>query len=224
MEWTTAITIMGSFGAASTAQIVSHILTNRREKKKYERECLQHLYSPVIFTIIDYIEAEADKASCIEIKEIMESEGEEYNEKEYEEKLLRPDPLFEKIINSVGENLKYAHPALIMVYEEVKAMSASFKDNKEEYINIFDSRIQMCKELLLEFIKISPPGEKEGLNRICFVFLKGLLFGLKYNVISIPKRKCRIRLIYMRSFSFRMNGKHCIGSQKIDQPSSLLSF
>ncbi|WP_255323671.1 hypothetical protein [Priestia megaterium] len=50
--------------------------------------------------------------------------------------------------------------------------------------------------------KISPPNEKEELNRIFFVFLKDLPFGLKFNVISIPNRKCRRRLTSMRSFSF----------------------
>src|SRR5690242_6451954 len=73
-------------------------------------------------------------------------------------------------------------------------------------------------------LKISPPDEKEELNRISFVFLKDLLFGLKFNEISIQNRKCKRRLTYTKSFSIRMNGKHCIGSQKIDQPSSLPLF
>src|SRR6478609_9741076 len=65
--------------------------------------------------------------------------------------------------------------------------------------------------------KISPQEEKEALNQISFVFLKDLPFGLKFREISIPNRKCKRRLTYTKSFSFRMNGKHCIGSQKIDQ-------
>jgi len=154
-DWTTAITIIGSFGAASTAQIVSHVLTNRREKKKHKRECLQNLYSPVVFTIVDYIEAEYKKVKDTEIFKGFEREGDDIKESTYKDIFLIPNPIFEKIIESVGENLKYAHPSLIMLYEENKSIPIDMTEDMEDYSYVLFKRIQMCRELLLEFIKIS---------------------------------------------------------------------
>ncbi|MET1123271.1 hypothetical protein P5618_029645 (plasmid) [Priestia megaterium] len=182
-DWTTAITIIGSLSAASTAQIVSHILTNRREKKKYERECLQNLYSPVIFTIIDYLEAENDKAISISVMEAMEDESEMIDEKKYEEYSLKPDSIFEKILESVTKNLKYAHPSLIMAYEEVKSLTDTFKDNTEEYSFIFYARIEMCRELLVEFIRIST--ELKAISRNVQERLYGSLFFTEFYLLLI---------------------------------------
>ena len=55
MDITTAITIIGSFGAASTAQIVNHILTQKRDEKKYKKEALG-IISPTILEVIKFIE------------------------------------------------------------------------------------------------------------------------------------------------------------------------
>jgi len=168
-----AITIMGSFGAASTAQIVSHVLTNRREKKKYERECLQNLYFPVVFRIVEYIEGESDKAVLMD--------NEEFNEREFEKHPSNPDPIFERIIESVGENLKYAHPNLIIRYQEVKVITDVFKENKGNYSVFFDQRIQLCREFLLEFIRMS--NELGTLSKAVYDKLKTPLFFTEFYLL-----------------------------------------
>lgn len=60
INWTTTFSIIGAFGAASTAQVVSHRLTQKREEEKYLKECLQKLYSPLIFRIIYYLDSESN--------------------------------------------------------------------------------------------------------------------------------------------------------------------
>lgn len=173
INWAMAITIMGSFGAASTAQIVSHVLTNRREKKKYERECLQNLYFPVVFRIVEYIEGESDKAVLMD--------DEEFDEREFAKHPSNPDPIFERIIESVGENLKYAHPNLIIRYQEVKVITDLFKENQGDYSVFFDQRIQLCREFLLEFIRLS--NELGTLSKAIYDKLKAPLFFTEFYLL-----------------------------------------
>jgi hypothetical protein len=98
---TTALTIIGSFGAASTAQIVSHILTQKREDKKYKKECLQNLYSPIVFKLINYIEYEGKNHSPL-LTETYDSSN-----------------LFKEVTKCIGNNLKYADVDLINIYQEI---------------------------------------------------------------------------------------------------------
>src|SRR6478609_3906620 len=97
-------------------------------------------------------------------------------------------------------------------------MQRSKRTLKKYYISFLSwMSINKCvriAHLNRSLLKISQPDEKEELNRISFVFLKDLLFGLKFNEISIPNRKCKRRSISMRSFSFQMSGKRCTGNQK----------
>lgn len=149
-DWTTAITIIGSFGAASTAQIVSHILTNKREKNKYERECLQNLYAPVVFIIDEYICAEHTREQVLPYIEFSE----------YQEKFENPDSIFKKLLSFLSDNLRYATPSIIMAYQECRSiredMEDNIKDEDEKYYSLtFNLKMKMCRELILEFIKIS---------------------------------------------------------------------
>ncbi|MEH7362399.1 hypothetical protein [Priestia megaterium] len=171
-DWTTGITIMGSFGAASTAQIISHVLTSKREKVKFDKECLQNLYSPVIFKIVEYINAEHAKESLIKFRRDTELKGEKIDEKQDKKNNLKPDNIFNYILDFIGKNLKYAHPSLILLYEEAKSLNSRLEvkepygdffvrdSKKQEYRKIlleatFHIRMKICRELLLEFIRIS---------------------------------------------------------------------
>ena len=108
-------------------------------------------------------------------------------------------------------------------------VDAKIKKNSQKYYISFRSWVSINKCVHIVHLnrllsKISPLEEKEALNRICFVFLKDLRFGLKYNATSIPNRKCKRRSISMKSFSFQISGNRCTGSQRTDQPFSLPSF
>jgi hypothetical protein len=105
MDITTAITIIGSFGAASTAQIVNHILTQKRDEKKYKKEALQNLYSPTILEVIKFIEFEG--YNCCPNPTIRS---------EFEDK----DVILNNIIDKVEKNLKYAEAELINGYYSLK--------------------------------------------------------------------------------------------------------
>ncbi|MEE3951652.1 hypothetical protein [Peribacillus frigoritolerans] len=144
---TTALTIIGSFGAASTAQIVSHVLTQNREDKKYKKECLQNLYSPIIFKVIDYIQSIERSPLNLVITS------------------TNADYLFDNIMESIGNNLKYAEPELINIFHEIRDDYESQKSNSlshldEEYKMIMSDMRLTHKILLLntfinEYIKIN---------------------------------------------------------------------
>lgn len=104
MDWKTVFTIIGSFGAASTAQIINHILSQKREDKKYNKECLQNFYSPLIYKYIDLIAGEGFHNNPNELFNI------EFSNKEI---------LFEDILKTTEQNLKYADAELINVYQEL---------------------------------------------------------------------------------------------------------
>ncbi|MGG1320603.1 hypothetical protein ABE225_07190 [Priestia megaterium] len=149
INWATAITIMGSFGAAYTAQIVSHRYSRKREEEKYQKEALQNLYSPLVFTIVDYIYGENYKSSVVY--------QEWFDEKEFKEDPLNPEHAFKEIMDTVSKNMKYAHSNLIMEYQEVKSSMTLFsEDQRERDSHLFlNQRMLLCAECLTEFIKIS---------------------------------------------------------------------
>lgn len=150
-NWTTILSVIGSLVVASTAQVISHLFTQRREKQKYNKECLQNLYSPIIFPIIEYINGEAYRTSLIE--------SEDFDEEELQEDPKNPDTLFKEVIEHIGKNLKYSEAEMIMKYEEAKIMIDLVERYKDGYRDERDLCLQynmdLCSECLTEFIKIS---------------------------------------------------------------------
>ncbi|WP_273854172.1 hypothetical protein [Guptibacillus spartinae] len=105
MDLTTTFTIIGSFAAASSAQIINHILTQKREDKKYKKECLQNLYSPTILKLINLIEYEgAHHCLNSHLQQEFTNKGE----------------LVSLILDNIGANIKYAEPNLINIYHEIR--------------------------------------------------------------------------------------------------------
>ncbi|AAW31037.1 MULTISPECIES: hypothetical protein [Bacillus] len=145
IDWTIILSIGGAFGAASTAQYVSHHLTGKREDRKYKKEKYQKFYSPLVFKIIKYIEAEGSK-----ISEINRS--------------LNPDPdlIFASIIASVEENIQYANSDFIRIYEETKTLemilNSDDDDNeRRDFIDFrkFDSYLNAFEQFLTDYLIIS---------------------------------------------------------------------
>lgn len=144
IDWTIIFSIGGAFGAASTAQYVSHHLTGKREDRKYKKEKYQKFYSPLVFKIIKYIEAEGSK-----ISEINRS--------------LNPDPdlIFASIITSVEENIQYANSDFIRIYEETKTLEMilnSYDDDpRRDFIDFrqFDNYLSAFEQFFTDYLIIS---------------------------------------------------------------------
>lgn len=119
IDWTIIFSIAGAFGAASTAQYVSHRLTGKREDRKYKKEKYQNFYSPLVFKIIKYVEADGYK-----ISEINQS--------------TNPDPkqIFDSIITTIEKNIQYADSDFIKIYEEAKTLELI--DNKDKDMDEYD--------------------------------------------------------------------------------------
>ncbi|MET3689557.1 hypothetical protein ABIC37_005107 [Priestia megaterium] len=188
-DWTTAVTIMGSFGAASTAQIISHVLTNNREKKKHDKECLQNLYSPVIFRIVDYLEVEYKKSEThirlkgMEIDVLISNSYHKERRQRYEEYILEASSIFKVVIESISKNLKYAHSSLILAYEDHEALSASFKENEINNFQVFSKKIKICRELLIEFVRIS--NKLDALSKPMLEKVQGALFFTEFYLLLL---------------------------------------
>lgn len=140
----TALTILGSFGAASTAQIVSHVLTLKREDKKYQKECLQNLYSPIVFKLIDYLRMIGTSHSPIPYF------------KDDSVTFLDTERIFSEVMKGIGDNLKYANADLINIYHEIKGFGEHDdleldKEHKEET----EFNLAISDELLLNRILLA---------------------------------------------------------------------
>lgn len=144
MDWKTVFTIIGSFGAASTAQIINHRLTQKREDKKYIKECLQNFYAPLVYKYIDFIKGEGLNNSPIETIQV-----------EFTNKIT----LFEEIIKITEQNLKYADAELINVFQELKNYIDSndinelLDDLNED--TLWDLLIEVANSFFANYIKIN---------------------------------------------------------------------
>ncbi|BCC62290.1 MULTISPECIES: hypothetical protein [Bacillus] len=144
MDTKTVITIIGSFLAASTAQLISHILTLRREKKNYKKACYQNLYSPIIFKLTEYIRSEGCDKEFHELINIHQSSSEIFNE----------------IMQHIEKNLAYTSLDIINIFQVWKR-DFSNPSNKGEVPNTvqkeneIDLNITFANVFFEQFIKIN---------------------------------------------------------------------
>lgn len=169
LGWESVVTVIGAFGAASTAQFFSHKLTLKRENEKYDKERYQNLYSPLIFKVMNYIVAEGElmkeKTSPPVKKDVKETD----KPKSYviaKIELPEPDIIFEEIMSILEKNLKYASSTFIQVYEEFNSYQMIPKDPNipEDFkANIvsgrkdmaLERRMKMCEEFLDDYLNSS---------------------------------------------------------------------
>jgi hypothetical protein len=144
MNLTTALTIIGSFGAASSAQIVNHILTQKREEKKYKKECLQNLYSPSILKLIDLIQYEGYH-HC--------------PQPTLRSNFTNKDVLVMQILDNISRNLKYAEADLINNYQQLRnyldANDPKTVLNDTDDLFVWDQIIELTTVFFNQFIKIN---------------------------------------------------------------------
>ena len=110
-DWLAWIPISIPLFAGALAQILAHILANKRENIKYKKECFQNLYTPLISLVIEYFEDELFKSRFLDRNE--------YNEEEFE-KFNDPNKKFQEIMTTLKNNLKYAEHDLISQYHNAK--------------------------------------------------------------------------------------------------------
>lgn len=184
ISFTTALTILGSFGAASTAQIVSHILTQKREDKKNKKECLQNLYSPSVLLLIDLIQYEGYH-HCSE-----PTIRSKFNDKEI---------LIVQVLDNMGQNLKFADADLINCYQTLRN-SFNRNDPKEALddptnLYIWDSVIELTEIFFAHFIKINKSLKSDS-NSIM-------------NKIEAPYFFCQFYLLFNDCFArYKDNNTH----------------
>lgn len=146
INWTMGITIMGSCGAALVGQMAANFFTQKREDKKYKKECFRKLYLPLIYRIDAYLDAESSEARHEGIVRI---------DLDPLSNDLDPTTYFEIIKTHMDRNLQYASPKLIMRYEELKAYTDLYGGIKKTYFTLFEKRLNFFTEFLLSFQKIS---------------------------------------------------------------------
>ncbi|MDA1663494.1 hypothetical protein PDK35_26665 [Bacillus cereus group sp. TH153LC] len=144
MDTKTVLTIIGSFLAASTAQLISHILTLRREKKNYKKACYQNLYSPIIFKLTDYIKSESYYDDFYELNTTYQ----------------KPSDIFHEVMQHIEKNLVYTSVDIINIYQVWKRdySHPSSKDELPSNVkleNQMDLNISFANIFFAQFSKIN---------------------------------------------------------------------
>jgi hypothetical protein len=139
------LTISGAFGAAATAQVISHIYTLKREDIKNKKEAFQNLYSPTLFKVLEYIEFEGFNRSPLE----------SFNGP------LDSEQISKEIVDIIGSNLKYAEVDLINTYHDVlgleSLLSTQLQSKRQDKTKdrLICERVKLSNMFLTQYLKIS---------------------------------------------------------------------
>ncbi|PEF07915.1 hypothetical protein COM97_03665 [Bacillus thuringiensis] len=168
------ITSISTFSAAFAGQYFGHKFAVRRETEKYNKECLQNLYSPLIFKVITYLSEEEERAigtPNIHLNETPEDFGFLYlvgedninildDERYIKYQITRDtNALFKDIKDAISNQLSYASPNLIMKYEIIKGYGpynyGEYPSNIVGPIFTLASRIDICSTILSEYLSMN---------------------------------------------------------------------
>ncbi|WP_338652681.1 hypothetical protein V6B14_12785 [Sporosarcina psychrophila] len=153
-----SITVAGAFGAAYLGQRFAHRYARKRDEEKYKKDCLQNLYSPLIYRVEEYLYGEKYKSEYTPNPFIGESE-ELINNPIFLYTLKDTNKMFQEILSIISNNLSFAHPELIMKYEIAKGWGEyNYGQDKPELVNtIFTmtNRIELCSVILSDYININ---------------------------------------------------------------------
>ncbi len=140
-NWQPSLTIIGAFGGAAFGQICSHFLTQSRDTKKEKKENFQNLYSPIAHKIVTYIDCEHYHFK----KEIMGLVGGTY---------IEPSAAFKEILDTLKNNIKYATPEIMSMYEELNRLF-NVPEERISWNNYRKTRMEFCESFLTQYLKIS---------------------------------------------------------------------
>lgn len=173
MDWTPVITVTGAFIAAFIGQFLGHRYSQRRENEKYNKDRLQHLYSPLVYKIIEYLYCEREKAiETTNPNLFMEDTNQ----------------LFKNVQNVIRENLSYANYDLIMQYENAnKSGNYNYGEYNSKQIITLLHRTELCSAFLSEYLSINKTLskiKKVELER-AFFFTQVLLILFKLGLFEL---------------------------------------
>ncbi|MGE6541076.1 hypothetical protein [Bacillus luti] len=161
LGWEHALTFVGAFASAGTAQYLSHRLTLNREDEKYQKERYQNFYAPLVFKIKNYVIAEANK-----LEKVLIALGRIPKHKDdviiYTIPSL-PDSnsILPEIISTIEKNLKYADLQFIEMYERYKIQEVQTKDDEEPIVTTvrwfsrLTDNLLVCEKFLMEYLSFS---------------------------------------------------------------------
>ncbi|WP_242215630.1 hypothetical protein [Bacillus cereus group sp. BfR-BA-01383] len=160
LGWEHAITVVGAFASAGTAQYFSHKLTLKREDEKYQKERYQNFYAPLVYKINNYVKAEAnkfeelliDEGTILKLEDGITSDGSTFST------IPDSDSIFIEIISIIENNLKYADIQFIEMYERHKMHEFQNKNivgdgltNIKWQIRLPDNLL-VCEKFLIEYL------------------------------------------------------------------------
>ncbi|QDQ03669.1 hypothetical protein [Bacillus sp. BD59S] len=204
------ITSISTFSAAFAGQYFGHKFAVRRETEKYNKECLQNLYSPLIFKVITYLNEEEERAigtPNIHLNETQEDLDFLYlvdeedvnildNEKYIKYQIIKDtNSLFKDIKDTISNQLPYANQNLIMKYEIIKGYGpynyGEYPSNIAGPIFTLASRIDICSTILSEYLSmnkqlktLSKPVKEELQGPYFFTQIYLILHYLHINVLT----------------------------------------
>jgi hypothetical protein len=165
LGWEHAVTVVGAFASAGTAQYLSHRLTLNREDEKYQKERYQKFYAPLVYKIKNYVRAEANKfeKTLIDggvVKELQEGVVASASIT-FSPPIPDPDTIFIEIISIIERNFQYADLQFIEMYERHKMLESQEKnisgdgfDDIRWAIRLTDNLL-VCEKFLIEYLSFS---------------------------------------------------------------------
>ncbi|WP_226619754.1 hypothetical protein [Cytobacillus firmus] len=127
-----AALISGLFALSGAigGQVLNNLLTSNRERKKYEKEVYQELYSPVLLDIVAFYDIKTNWRRGHDIKDHIVEEN-----------------LAKEIRDKISSNIKYANSSIISAYQELKRF-----DYLEDLSGFAEERqwLFLCKTVLSE--------------------------------------------------------------------------
>ncbi|PEZ83079.1 hypothetical protein CN374_29165 [Bacillus cereus] len=161
LGWEHALTFVGAFASAGTAQYLSHRLTLNREDEKYQKERYQNFYAPLVFKIKNYVIAEANK-----LEKVLITLGRIPKHKDDVNiftfpSLLDSNSILREIISTIEKNLKYADLPFIEMYERHKMHEVQTKDDEDatvtavRWFSRLTDNLLVCEKFLMEYLSFS---------------------------------------------------------------------
>ncbi|KXY07443.1 hypothetical protein [Bacillus paranthracis] len=161
LGWEHALTLVGAFASAGTAQYLSHRLTLNREDEKYQKERYQNFYAPLVFKIKNYVIAEAYK-----LEKVLITLGRIPKRKDdfilfTFSSLPDSNSILPEIISTIEKNLKYADLQFIEMYEKHKMHEVQAKDDEAPTITAvrwfsrLTDNLLVCEKFLMEYLSFS---------------------------------------------------------------------
>lgn len=162
LGWEHAVTVVGAFVSAGTAQYLSHRWTLNREDEKYQKERYRKFYAPLVYKIQNYVIAEAEEFENTFFDEVVITQhqrGVIASGSISFFPLPNSDTIFNTIITIIEDNLEYADLQFIEMYERHKMQE--FQNNAGDGLELIRHHVKLtenllvCEKFLIEYLNFS---------------------------------------------------------------------